>query len=170
MSSTTVPNPDTYVDRITAILEANTTLFPTNGKNLVTKIHKHKPAIEQSPNDAVMPYVYVNEAERFIVDTQKVGRDSINSEGPTLYTLEIWNVIITQGETSEKAQENLHPIDVAIRNAFNTNKRLTNPADGTDPKCATHEVFSIPRIINPRQPDIQGLNVVIRPKVFVNLR
>ncbi len=164
-----------YIERIAAIYEANTTLFPpdTTGENLVTSVIRNKPAIEQSAPDGIIPYILVFEATNPIQFLEKAGRDTRNVEGGTVYEVDIYSVAITNNElTPADAQQNIHIITAAMRDALANNLRLANPANLTlDPLCRTHTRYEIQYILKGDvPPSLVARNVVVRPQVYVSPR
>lgn len=164
-----------FIDRIAEILEADTTLFPdeTNGENLVTAIVKNKPAIEQSAESAVVPYILVFESDQPIRFYEKAGRDGRNEEGGGVYELEIYCVTITNADLiATSAQVSVHTITQAVRNALSRNLRLADPADlDTLGLCRTHTRFEIAYTLRGDVPaTMYARNVVVRAQVYVSPR
>lgn len=164
-----------YIDRIAEILEADTTLFPpeTTGENLVTAIVRNKPAIEQSAEGALVPYILVFESDQPIQFYEKAGRDGRNTEGGSVYELEIYCVVITNADLiASSAQLTIHKITQVVRNALSRNLRLADPADLTlDPLCRTHSRFEIAYALRGDVPaTMYARNVVVRPQVYVSPR
>lgn len=173
--SSPVINVQDYIERIAAIYEADLTLFPpeTTGESLVTAVFRNKPAIEQSQAEGILPYILVFESAQPIRFFEKAGRDSRNVEGGTVYEVEIYSVVITDNElTAESAQQDIHTITAAMRNAVANNLRLANPSDLTlDPLCRTHTRFEIAYLLKGDVPaSMFARNVVIRPQVYVSPR
>lgn len=169
------PQLQTFIDRIAAILEKNPLLFPseTTGENLVTAIVKNKPAIEQSAEGAIIPYILVFESGQPIRFLEKAGRDTRDVEGGSVYELEFYCIAITNSElTAADAQKKIHTVTQAIRTAFSNNLRLADPDDLTnDPLCRTHTRFEIPYVLRGDIPaTMYARNVVIRPQVYVSPR
>lgn len=164
-----------YIERIAAIYEADTTLFPveTTGESLVTKVVRNKPAIEQSAEGALIPYILVFESQQPIRFFEKAGRDTRNVEGGSVYEVEIYTIVVTNNElTAASAQKKIHTITAAMRNALANNLRLADPADLTnDPLCRTHTRYEIPYILRGDVPKtMEARNVVVRPQVYVSPR
>lgn len=164
-----------YIERIAAIYEADTTLFPaeTTGESLVTKVIRNKPPIEQSAPDGILPYIIVFESTNPIRFLEKAGRDTRNVEGGSVYEVEIYSVFVTNNElTAAGAQQKIHTITSAMRNALANNLRLADPANLTlDPLCRTHTRYEIPYLLRGNvSPMMEARNVVIRPQVYVSPR
>lgn len=169
------PELQTFIERIAAILEKNTIIFPdeNTGENLVTAIVRNKPAIEQSAENAIIPYILVFESGQPIRFLEKAGRDTRDVEGGSVYELEIYCVAITNSELlPSDAQIKIHTITQAIRTAFANNLRLADPDDLTiDPLCRTHTRFEIPYVLRGDVPaTMYARNVVVRPQVYVSPR
>ncbi len=163
------------IERIARIYEEDTDIFPpeTTGESLVTKVIRNKPAIEQSSEDGVVPYILVFESDNPIRFLEKAGRDSRNVEGGSVYESEIYSVVITNNELSAAiAQQKIHVITQAMRNALGRNLRLADPTDLTnDPLCRTHTRYEVRYILQGDVPKTMiARNVVVRPQVYVSLR
>lgn len=164
-----------YIERISAIYEADTTLFPveTTGEALVTKVIRNKPPLEQSAPDGILPYILVFESTNPIRFLEKAGRDTRNVEGGSVYEVDIYSVVVTDNElTASGAQKKIHNITAAMRDALANNLRLANPADLTlDPLCRTHTRYEIPYLLRGDvPPTMEARNVVVRPQVYVSPR
>ncbi len=162
------------IERIAQTYESDTTLFPTeeNGESLVTKVIRNKPAIEQSAEGGLIPYILVFESSQPIRFLEKVGRDTRNAEGGSVYEVEIYSVVITNNElTASTAQQKIHIITQAMRNAVARNLRLAKPDDKTDPLCRTHTRYEVQYLLRGEIPaTMVARNVVIRPQVYVSPR
>ena len=164
-----------FIERIAEIYEGNTTLFPpeTTGKSLVTKVIRNRPAIEQSSQIGVIPYILVFESFQPIRFLEKAGRDTRDEEGGSVYEVEIYTVAITNNEISAtSSQSNLNVILQAMRDSLSRNLRLADPADLTlDPLCRTHSRFEIPYTLRGDVPATMfAKNIVVRPQVYVSPR
>lgn len=174
MSLATI-NIQDFIERIAEIFEADTTIFPpeTTGESLINGVVRNEPAIIQSVPDEILPYIIVFESKQPIRFIKKVGRDTRDVEGGSLYEVEIYCVVVTDNElTTEEAQIDIHTITAAMRNAVARNLRLADPADLTqDPLCSTHSRFEIPYILKGEvAPSMKAMNVVIRAQVYVSPR
>lgn len=162
------------IERIAQTYEADTTLFPTedNGESLVTKVIRNKPAIEQSAEGGLIPYILVFESTQPIRFLEKRGRDTRDKEGGSVYEVEIYSVVITNNElTTSIAQQKIHIITQAMRNAVANNLRLAKPDDFTDPLCRTHTRYEIPYLLRGDIPATMiARNVVIRSQIYVSPR
>ena len=164
-----------FIERISQIYEKDLTIFPpdTTGESLVNGVIRNEPAIMQSAPDEVLPYIVVFESKQPIRFIRKVGRDTRNVEGGSLYEVEIYCVVITDNElTTEEAQVDIHTITAAMRNALAHDLRLADPADLTlDPLCSTHEKFEIEWVLKGEvPPSMRARNVVVRAQVYVSPR
>ena len=161
-----------YIERISTIFENDTTLFPdeTSSENLVNSVLRNKPPIIQSAQDSITPYIAVYESAQAIRDIEKAGRDSRDSEGGGVYEVEIYCVAVSDNELSaEIAQQNLHTITAAMRDALANNLRLADPADLTDPLCRTHTRFQMAYVLPGEAPaSMKAYNVIVRAQVYVS--
>lgn len=169
------PELQDYIERIAEILEADTTLFPpeTSGENLITAVVRNKPAIEQSAEGALVPYVLVFDSGQPIKFLEKAGRDGRNVEGGSVYELEFYCVVITNADLiASDAQLKIHKITQAVRNALSRNLRLADPTDlNNNPLCRTHTRYEIPYLLRGDVPaTMYARNVVVRPQVYVSPR
>jgi len=169
------PNLQTFIERIAQVLEKSTVLFPpeTTGENLVTAIVRNKPAIEQSAENALVPYILVFDSGQPIRFLEKAGRDTRDVEGGSVYELELYCVSITSADLlASDAQLKIHTITQAVRTALANNLRLADPDDLTnDPLCRTHTRFEIPYVLRGDVPaTMYARNVVVRPQVYVSPR
>lgn len=168
-------NIQNYIERIAQIHEKNTGLFPTatTGENLVNSVIRNKPAIEQSANNGIIPYILVFESSQPIRFLEKAGRDGRNVEGGSVYEVDIYSVIITNAELSaETAQQNINKITQIMSTGLANNLRLADPTNLTlDPLCRTHTRFQIPYLLKGDVPaSMKAMNVVVRPQVYVSPR
>jgi len=163
-----------HIERIATIFEKDTTLFPapTDGKPLVTKIIRNKPAIEQSANSGIVPYILVFESDQPIRFLEKAGRDGRDVAGGDVYESEIYCVAITKDEiNTERAQKAIHNITQAMRTALDNNKRLAKPGTLTDPICRTHTRFEIRYLLKGTiSPGMVARNIIVRPQTYVSPR
>jgi len=169
------PNIQDYIERIAQVYENNTDLFPleTTGENLVNSVIRNKPAIEQSADNGLIPYILVFESSQPIRFLEKAGRDGRNIEGGSVYEVEIYSVIITDAELSaEISQRDIHNITQIMRTALSNNLRLADPTDLTiNPLCRTHTKYQIPYVLNGDVPaSMKAMNVVVRAQVYVSPR
>jgi len=173
--STPVIDLQTYIERIAEIFEADTTLFPleTTGENLVNGVVRNKPAIEQSAEGALIPYILVFESSQPIRFLEKGGRDGRDKEGGSVYEAEIYTVVITNNElTSSSAQQKIHIITSAMRNALANNLGLADPTNLTlDRLCRTHTRYEVPYLLKGDVPvTMAARNVVVKPQIWVSVR
>jgi hypothetical protein len=168
------PNLQDYIERIALTLEANLTLFPTegNGESLVTAVVRNKPAIIQSAENNLIPYILVFESDQPIRFLEKAGRDGRNAEGGSVYELEIYCVVITNNElTAALAQQKIHVITQAMRTALANNQRLATPGTLVSPLCRTTTRYEVPYLLKGDIPaTMVARNVVVRPQVYVSPR
>ncbi len=173
--SLAIPNLQDYIERIAQIYENDSGLFPpeNQGESLVNAVVRNKPSIEQSAEQALIPYILVFESDNPIRFLEKAGRDGRNQEGGSVYELDIYSVVITNNElTAALAQQKIHEITALMRNAVSRNLRLANPKDLTDdPLCRTHTRYEIPYLLKGEVPATMiARNVVVKPQVYVSAR
>lgn len=177
MSSTVSPSLDIFIERGVAMLKASIALFPpaavqppTNGLNLVTDILAQEPPIGQSANDSVVPMIYVGYSKNPIGKMTYRGRDDRDVAGARTYDLEFYNVIIVREITKEASLKKCQEISQIVRDVYQNNLRMVNPADPDDIIATTNEVIAVPLVLRSNNPAIQAINVICRPRVQVSLR
>jgi len=163
-----------FIERIALTFEANTVLFPTEttGEPLVNKVIRNKPPMEQSSELGTVPYILVFESNQPIRFLEKAGRDGRDQEGGSVYEVDIYCVAITNNElTTSEAQQKIHIITQAMRDALANNLRLATLPGLTDPLCRTHTRYEVPYILQGDVPKtMEARNVVVRPQVYVSVR
>ena len=168
------PDLQQFIERIAQTLEANTTLFPdeADGESLVTAVVRNKPAIIQSAENNLIPYIVVFESDQPIRFLEKAGRDGRDSEGGSVYELEIYCVVVTNAElTSALAQQKIHVLTQAMRTALANNLRLADFPGKNNPLCRTHTRYEVPYLLKGDIPaTMVARNVVVRPQVYVSPR
>ena len=171
MSFTSTFDLTTFIDRGVEMLRANTQLRDTGtpADSLVTDILAQQAPIEESPNATIIPVIYVYLSQNPIRQVENFGRSSLDAKGATYHHLEFYNVIIARGISRQNAQVNCQNIGQIVRDVYQRNLRMTVPADNSNPICATNEVLTVPFVLRSNDPNIQGLNVIVRPKVPIDL-
>jgi len=153
------------------MLKANTILrdpvTPVN--SLVTDVLAQEPPIDQSPNTALIPVIFVSYSKNPIGHTTQIGRDSLNSAGAKYYHIEFYNVCIVRGISRQNAMAKVEQISSIVRDVYQKNLRMTSPATGLSPICATNEVVAVPYVLRSDDPNIQSINVIVRPEVPIQL-
>lgn len=164
------PNIDDYINRGLEMLDNNNLLIniiePKD--SLVTKILAQEPPIEQAPNNTIMPVIFVAYSQNPISTATNIGRASLDVAAPKYYPLEFYNVIIVRGISKQAAQIKAQRISEIVRDTYQKNTRMTFPF-GSNPIAADNEVIAVPRIIRSSDPNIQSINVIVRPKVPIQL-
>ena len=169
MAFTTTIDLTDYIDRGVLILKANTTLRATPVANsLVTDVIAQQPPIEQSPDTSIIPVIYVYYSRNPIGQVENIGRDSLDAAGAKYYHIEFYNVCIARGINKRVAQQKVQLLSQIVRDEYQKNLRMIIPA-GADPLCATNEVIAVPDVLRSDDPNIQAINVIVRPKVPVSL-
>ena len=169
------PDLQEFINRIAQTIEADSTIFPavTTAQSLVTAVVRNKPAIIQSAEGALIPYILVFESDQPIRFLEKAGRDGRDAEGGSVYELEFYCIVVTNNElTAQSAQQKIHVITQALRTALANNLRLADPSDLTnDPLCRTHTRYEVPYLLKGDIPvTMVARNVVVRPQVYVSPR
>ncbi len=177
MSSITSPELDIFIERGVKMLKANLTLFPqaplfppTDGTNLLTNVLAQEPPIDQSPNTSLIPIIYVGYSKNPISEMKYIGRDTLDEAGPRRYRLEFYNVIITRGKNKEDSMKKCQQISKIVRDVYQKNLRMKDPAVPTDFIANTNEVIAVPFILRTDNVTLQAINVICRPQQRVNLR
>lgn len=167
MSFNSTINITTFLTRAQEILKRNQTLFDPDNK-LVTDVLVEAPPIEQSPNKSLIPVIFIDYSRNPFPQTQNMGKSSLDTTAPKYHTLEFYTVVISRGISKQEARTKVQTLSSIVRDAYQKNLRMTN-ADGSDPICATNEVFAIPYVLRSDTPDIQAINVICRPQVPVQI-
>ncbi len=172
MSFSTTININDFIDRGVEMLLANTILRvpnPNEADSLVTNVIAQEPAIEQSPNLSIIPVVQVYQSKSPIRDVENFGRDSLNVAGAKYYHIEFYNLCIARGISKQEAQIKVQRLSEIVRDVYQKNLRMTDPATGLSPIAATNEVISVPYILRSTDLNIQAINVICRPNVPIDL-
>ena len=148
-------------------------LFPleTTGENLINDVLPNQPAIVQSPDETLIPYVCVFSSNQPLKWLEKAGRDGRNVEGGSVYEYEFYCVLVTSTDfTKEEAQKDASNVTFHMMNALAKNLRLSDSA-GNNPICRTTDRYQIPYQLKGDVPvTIKAINVVVRPQVYVSPR
>ena len=161
-----------FVDRGVEMLQANATLRtpnPDESDSLVSKIIAQEPPIEQSPDVSVMPVVIVWPSRTPFRETTNFGKSDLNVAGAKYYHIEFYNVCIARGISRRDAQKKVQIIANIVRDVYQRNLRMTDPATGLSPIAAINNVISIPYVLRSTDPNIQAINVIFRPDVPISL-
>jgi len=169
MSFTTTIDLTNFINRGVVILKANTQLRAVIvADSLVTDVIAQQPPIDQSPDTAIIPVIYVYYSRNPIQRAENIGRDDLNVAGAKYYHIEFYNVAIARGINKRDAQKKVQLLSQIIRDEYQKNLRLTTPATN-DPICDTNEVIAVPYVLRSDDPNIQAINVIVRPKVPISL-
>ena len=170
MAFTTTIDLTDYINRGVLILKANTQLRATPVEDsLVTDVIAQQPPIEQSPDTTIIPVIYVWYSRNPIGQVENFGRDDLNTAGAKYYHLEFYNLCVARGINKRAAQQDVQLLSKIVRDEYQKNLRLVKPSDSSDPLAATNEVISVPYVLRSKDPNIQAINVICRPKVPVSL-
>ena len=163
-----------FIERIVGTLNNDVTLFPdeATGQNLVNDVLANQPAVMQSPDSTLVPYIAVFSSGRPLKWLEKAGRDGRNEEGGSVYEYEFYCVLVTDVSLSqETAQQDASVITAAMMNTLSKNLRLSAPTTGVDPLCRTTMRYMIPYILKGDVPvTMKAINVVVRPQVYISPR
>ena len=177
MSSTQSPELDIFIERGVKMLKASIELFPpaavqppVNGLNLVTAVVAQEPPIDQSVANALLPLIYVAYSKNPIRRMDYTGRDTRSEAGARTYYLEFYNVIIVRDITKEASQKTCQIISRIVRDVYQKNLIMADPALPTNFIATTNEVVTIPFVLRSDNPAIQAINVICRPQQQVSLR
>lgn len=175
MSFTTALDTNSIIDRLEETLQASPILFPqANGggnlPNLVQQIIKYEfPLPEAPPGGLGPPHIWINVAPVPIVSRERAGRGTRDVVARELITYEFWCVCITQDSDPLRAQKQLYTIVSAVETAIGKNRRLTIPADQTDPLAFGIDYRAISYNLQTETNEQASKNVVVRPQVFVDM-
>lgn len=176
MSAITSPQLEVFIERGVKMLKASTLLFPSgypptgDGLNIITDVLAQEPPIDQSPNIGVVPIIYVGYSKNPVGEMKYIGRDTLDEAGPRRYRLEFYNVIITRGLTKEASQKFCQQLSNIVRDIFQKNLQMKDPAVPTDFIANTNEVIPVPFVLRTENVTLQAINVICRPQQRVNLR
>jgi len=160
-----------YINRGVQILKANTQLRATPVEDsLVTDIIAQAPPIDQSPDTAIIPVIYVWYSRNPIGRIENIGRDGLDAAGSKMYHIEFYNLCIVRGINKRAAQQDVQLLSKIVRDEYQRNLRMITVPGGIDPLCLTNEVIAVPYVLRSTDPNIQAINVICRPKVPVSLR
>lgn len=175
MSFNTALDVNVIIDRLEETFLASPLLFPQdngggNLPNLVQQIIKYQfPLPEDPPNGIGPPHIWINSASVPIVSRETVGRGTRDIVAKELITYEFWNVCITQDVDPLRAQNQLYTIVSAVETALGKNRRLTVPANQTNPLAFGISYRSIPFVLHTATNEQQATNVIMQAKVFVDM-
>lgn len=176
MSFSSAIDYNVIIDRLFDTLNASDILFPEkNGgadtPDLVKQIIKYEfPLPEQPPGGLGPPHIWINVAPNPIRARDPAGRGTRDVIAKELLELEFWCVCITQITNDPlKSQQALYTIVSAVETAIGKNRRLTIPADQTDPLAFGLTYQQVPFLLRTETNDQAATNVIVRPKVFIDL-
>ncbi len=170
MAFTTTIDLTDYINRGVLILKDNITLInPDPTLSLVTDVIAQQPPIDESPDTAIIPIIYVYYSRNPIGRVQNIGRDGLDTAGAKMYDIEFYNVAIVRGINKRDSQQKVQLLSKIIRDEYQKNLRMIIPG-GADPLALTNEVIAVPYVLRSTNPNIQAINVICRPKVPVSLR
>lgn len=175
MSFSTAIDYNLIIDRIDLTLQKSPLLFPkangVDGKpDLVRQIIKYEFPLPETPPDGLgPPHIWITPAPNPIVSRETVGRGTRDTVARELLELEFWIVCITQRDDPRKAQQQLYTITSAVETAIGKNRRLAIPVDKTNPLAFGLTYQDIPFNLRTETNDQAAKNVVVRPKIFVDM-
>ncbi len=175
MSFSTAIDYNVFVNRIFETLNASPLLFPKkNGGDdtvdLVRQIIKYEFPLPETPPDGLgPPHIWISPATNPVRGSVPAGRGTRDVVAKELYELEFWIVCITQRDDPRKAQQELYRIASAVKTAIGKNRRLTKPSDQTDPIAFGLTYTEQPFNLRTETNDQASVNIVVRPKAFVDL-
>lgn len=171
-----VPNINDFIERIALLLENSNLLFPQSKggdetkTDLVNQVIRYElPIPELTIEGPGPPHIFVKESSTPFLQKRQIGRSTIDVQGPEEHTLEFYVIIVTQGTTYKDSQIQMANITQATSTIFKTNQRMLD-LTGSNPLCNLLDVIIVPYLLDSEQREILAKNVVLRPKVFVNLR
>lgn len=167
--SSVSPDLSAYLQRGFDILRASPALFPPGAPALVDVLLQ-EPPVEQAPQEGLLPIVYVGYSKNPYRDQRYVGRDSPDAIGARMWVIEFYNVIIVRELTQQMAMAGCQRLSAIIRDAYQRNSKLKEPATLTGPLCAYSDTFMTPYVLRDTNKEVQAINVVVRPHVLFSQR
>ena len=177
--SLSVPNLNDFIERIFLILSNSTLLFPQSvggdesATDLVNQIIPYAlPVPEQPIEGPGPPHIFIKEADSAFSRFNQIGRSSINVQGPEEAFLELYVVVVARGASYQDSQVQLFNIIQAVKQVLKSNMRLGDPT--TNPPlqntlCNLLETITVPWLIDSEEKTVIARNIIVRPKVFINL-
>lgn len=102
---------------------------------------------------------------------KKIGRDDRDTEGGSLYEVEIYCVIVMGTKlNTQLTQQQLRTVGQAVRDRLSKNLRLIDPETSNDPLATTHERLQVPYNWQSKNPTLMADNVIVRAEVIVSPR
>jgi hypothetical protein len=136
----------------------------------VRQIIKYQfPIPQEAPDGLGPPHIFINIAPTPIINREEVGRGTRDIVAKELLTYEFWCVCITQASDPLRSQQQAYTIASAVETAIGKNRRLTVLPGLTDPLCFGLRYFQVPFSLRTTSTDQAALNVLVRPKVFVDM-
>lgn len=178
MSLTAEPDFGDYVNRISDILALSALLFPRSvggsktEDDLVTQIINFELPLPSNPREGPdPPHIFITTAPSPTTRRQQWGRDSRDVQGSYSLEMEFWIIVVSQDRSDPiLAEQKLYKIISAVTTILQKNKRLIDPTTLDNPLATTTTYDVIPYLLDITQQDIIVKNVVLRPKVGINLR
>ena len=179
MSLSVEPNYQTFIDRLVAICRASPLLFPRtvgNDDTVQDLINQVIPNQLPIPNLSVegpdAPYIFVAQSETPLVNEEQRGRDSRDTQGGKLVTLEFYMVVLSSGRSKQESDSELFAIIAALTTELSKNKRLAIPSTPPllSPLALTHTFQVVPYNYDITQNVTLAKNIIVRPQLGVNLR
>lgn len=178
MSLVTTPNDNDFLTRLVLILNNSALLFPKTiggdptATDLVNQVIQYElPILNMPITGPGAPMILVtNSRNANPIDRKQVGRDTIDVQGPEVFTLEYYIIAIAQGRDFQDAQTQVNNIVQAITTTLDKKKRLTDNSNA-NPICRTLQWTSVPFLLPENdQKEIMAFNTMVRPEVYINLR
>ena len=171
-----VPNINDFIERIGDTLAASTLLFPQSvggdesATDIVNQIIKYElPIPEATIEGPGPPHVFIKESFTPYIQKKQIGRNDLSVQGPEEHIMEFYIIVVAQGNSYKESQIQIANITQAIVTILKSNLQLADK-DGKNHLCNILETIVVPYLIDTDQRDVIAKNIVVRPKVFVNLR
>ena len=154
-----------FLNRILEILQADQDL---KKKVLEFRLGDLGDNKDSEKNARAYPLVYVTTATNPIVSRKsKYSQGDVNKLPGQVLELEFWAVVVVDGATPAKTQEQLYEVSGLVEKSLENNIQLRKPASNSDPLCATSDIFPQRRLEKFRGRLVEAMTVRIRPTLFV---
>ena len=152
------------INRIIDILKANSVL---SEKIREFRFGDTGDTAEKSVVGRMYPLCYVTTAANPEVSRETITAGGLDTLPGQKVTLEYWVVLVANASSPLEAQVEIYSLAGLAQNVLASNIRLLNPADGTDPLCATSSVMTQRRFETHRGRLVEAMTVRVRPVIYV---
>lgn len=178
MSLSEEPDYNIYVERIFDILSKSAKLLPktvgnsTTEEDLVNQIIKYELPLPENPREGPdPPHIFISIPPKPTIRREQQGRNSRDAQGPYALYMEFWIVVVVSDRSDFiLSQQKLYKIISVVTTLLQQNKRLIDPTTLLNPLAVETEYDVFPYLLDIDQKDIVSKNIVLKPKVGINLR